>query len=65
LSLNNVMKLTEFSNLKTIKKIIADNFSWTVEALRPVKDLLEESWEKEISYFEIKLAVAMIWKWDL
>ena len=65
LSLNNVMKLTEFSNLKKIKTVIADNFSWTVEALRPVKDLLEESWEKTISYFEIKLAVAMIGKWDL
>ena len=65
LSLNNVMKLTEFSNLKTIKKVITDNFSWTVEALRPVKDLLEESGEKDISYFEIKLAVAMIWKGDL
>ena len=65
IALNNIMKLCDFNNLKIIKKIISENFSWTVEALRPVKDLLEENWEKNISYFEIKLAVAMIWKGDL
>jgi ATP-dependent DNA helicase RecQ len=65
LSLNEVLKLVEFSVLKTIKNIITENFSWTVDALKPIKDLLEESWDKNISYFEIKLAVAMIGKWDL
>jgi superfamily II DNA helicase RecQ len=65
LSLNEILKLTEFSNLKKIKTVITDNFSGTVEALRPIKDLLDESWEKSISYFEIKLAAAMMGKWDL
>jgi hypothetical protein len=37
------MKLCDFNNLKIIKKIITENFSGTVEALRPVKDLLEEN----------------------
>lgn len=65
LSLNEILKLTEFSNLKKIKIVILDNFSWTVAALRPIKDILEENWEKSISYFDIKLAVAMIGKGDL
>ena len=65
ITLNQVLKLVEFSNLKKIKIIITDNFSWTVETLRPIKDLLDESWEKSISYFEIKLAVAMLAKGDL
>ena len=65
ITLNNIMKLCDFNNLKIVKKIISENFSGIVAALRPVKDLLEENWEKNISYFEIKLAVAMITKGDL
>ncbi|MCP4523171.1 MAG: DUF559 domain-containing protein [Candidatus Gracilibacteria bacterium] len=65
ISLNEVMKLVTFSHLKKIKSVITDNFSGTVEALRPVKDLLEESGDKSISYFEIKLAISMAGKGDL
>jgi hypothetical protein len=55
-----VLKLVDFGHLKNIKKVITDNFSGKVEALRPVKDLLDESGEKNITYFEIKLVVAML-----
>jgi hypothetical protein len=65
ISLSEILKLTEFSNLKKIKTVITDNFSGKVEALRPIKDILDENWEKSVSYFDIKLAVAMIEKWDL
>lgn len=65
ISLSDILKLTELSNLKKIKAVILDNFSGKVETLRPIKDLLDESGEKSISYFEIKLAVAMMGKGDL
>ena len=65
LSLNTVLKFTEFSNLKIIKTIITENFTGSVEALRPVKDLLDENGHKDIPYFDIKLAVSMMQKWDL
>jgi uncharacterized protein YpbB len=51
--------------LKKIKTIVDEQFSGSVEKLRPIKDILEEQWDKEISYFDIKVAVAMIGKADL
>lgn len=65
LSLNDMLKLTEFSHLKSVKNIVAESFSGKVEKLKPVKEILEENGEKEVSYFDIKLALAMIEKGDL
>ena len=60
-----MLKLTEFSHLKSVKNIVAESFLGTVEKLKPVKEILEENGEKEVSYFDIKLALAMIEKGDL
>ena len=59
------MKLISLANIKKIKEIINDNLWWNVEALKPIKSELEKSWEKNIDYFEIKIAIAMIGKWDI
>lgn len=63
--LNDILKLVSFAHLKKIKTIVDEQFSGSVEKLRPIKDILEEQWDKEISYFDIKVAVAMIGKADL
>jgi uncharacterized protein YpbB len=60
-----MLKLTEFSYLKSVKNIVAESFSGKVEKLKPVKEVFEENGEKEVSYFDIKLALAMIEKGDL
>lgn len=65
LSLNDMLKLTEFSHLKSVKNIVAESFSGKVEKLKPVKEILEENGQKHVSYFDIKLALAMIEKGDL
>jgi uncharacterized protein YpbB len=63
--LNDIMKLTSFARLKSVKQVVAESFSWKVEKLKPVKEVLEENGNKEVSYFDIKLALVMIEKGDL
>ncbi len=65
LSLNNVIKYSSFSKLNEVKNIINNSFSWEIEALKPVKLKLEDLWFKDISYFDIKLAISMLDKKDL
>ena len=65
LSLMDIMKLVEFWSIKKIKEIIKENLWWNTEALKPIKEELEKSWEKDISYFDIKIAIAMMWKGDI
>lgn len=65
LSLMDIMKLIKLSNIKKIKEIINDKFGWNSETLKPIKDELEKSGEKKISYFDIKICISMLWKWDI
>jgi RecQ family ATP-dependent DNA helicase len=63
--LTDMMKYASFSNLKIVKEIINSEFDWMVDSLKPVKEKIEEKWNKDISYFDIKIAISMIWKKDL
>jgi len=65
LALTDILKLVSFSNIKIVKDIIKENLNWDIEKLKPIKEKLDELWNKNISYFEIKMAIAMMNKWDL
>ncbi len=60
-----LLKLTEMSKVQEIKKHIAEKFPDKIEKMRELKDSLEESWTSNISYFDIKIALAMIEKKDI
>lgn len=60
-----LLKIAKLENLKKIKEVVNNYFSWKVEALRGVKDKLEELWFNNANYFEIKVCIAMIEKRDL
>jgi ATP-dependent DNA helicase RecQ len=64
ISLNNLLKLVDFQNVKFIKNIINDFFSNWYDWLRDIKDKCKEQW-KNISRIEINSTIAMIKKWDL
>lgn len=63
--LADIMKLSPFSSLQKVKNIITKDFLGIVDKLKPIKDKCEETGEKEISYFDIKVAIALIEKGDL
>jgi len=65
LSLATILKLVSFSNIKKVKEVVKQNFNWQVEQLKPLKEELEKLWEKDISYFEIKVCLAMMKKKDI
>jgi uncharacterized protein YpbB len=64
ISLTEILKLVSFANLKKVKETINNDFNWEVDKLKPIKEKLEEKWEKNISYFEIKTCILMMKKWD-
>jgi len=55
------MELIDFKNAKIIKEIITGE----EDGLKEIKDALESKGEGNISYFEIKITLAMIEKGDL
>jgi ATP-dependent DNA helicase RecQ len=63
--LTDIMKFSTFTNLKIVKTVIIDDLNWIYNPLKPIKESLEKKWEKKISYFEIKIAIAMMSKKDL
>lgn len=63
--LGDIMKFTNFSKLKNAKDVIINDLNNVVSELKPIKTRLEELWHKDISYFDIKIAIAMIEKKDL
>lgn len=63
--LSDIMKYSNFSNLTVVKNIINSEYSWIIDQLKPIKLSLEKIDKKDINYFEIKLAIAMIEKKDL
>jgi len=65
LSLSEVFKLVSFSHIKKVKDIVKEKFNSEVDKLKPIKEELEKMWDKDISYFEIKVALEMINKGDL
>jgi uncharacterized protein YpbB len=60
LSLAEILKFSELEKLKSIKKIVQDHDLDTTK-LQPIKDLCE----KNITYFDIKIALALMEKQDL
>ncbi len=65
IGLMDILNLVNFDNLKKVKDVLNNDFWGKSETLKPIKDKLEELWNKKISYFEIKSAIAMMDKWDL
>jgi ATP-dependent DNA helicase RecQ len=65
LSLMDILKLITLANIKKVKEVIKEKFWWNIETLKPIKEELEKIWEKNIPYFEIKMAIAMMWKGDI
>ena len=63
--LTDLLKLTSFSNLKLIKNVVINDLWWIFDPLKPIKEKLDEQGEKKITYFDIKIAIAMISKKDL
>lgn len=63
--LSDIMKYTNFSKLKIVKNIIIWDLNWVVSELKPIKEKLESLLHKDISYFDIKIAISMIEKKDL
>jgi ATP-dependent DNA helicase RecQ len=62
ISLSQILEYVNLWNLKIVKNILNEI---EVDKLRPIKDLLEEKWYKNIPYFEIKTAIVMMKKGDL
>lgn len=60
ISLMQILNMISLDNAKMVKWVL-----WEWEWLKDIKEALEKSGEKKISYFEIKLSLAMIEKWDL
>ncbi len=65
LNLIDILKLVSLSSIKEVKKVIKNNFSWEVERLREIKEILDKNWKNNISYFDIKIAIAMMQKGDI
>jgi ATP-dependent DNA helicase RecQ len=65
ISLMDVLKLITLADIKKVKEVINEKLWWNIEPLRPIKDELDNIWEKKISYFDIKVAIAMMGKGDI
>jgi uncharacterized protein YpbB len=65
ISLMKIMSMIELSKAKSVKTVMTWDAVLENIELRPIKDKLEEQGSTNISYFEIKLALAMIEKGDL
>ncbi|USN58233.1 MAG: helix-turn-helix domain-containing protein [Candidatus Peribacteria bacterium] len=65
LGLADMLKLVRFSHLNEVKRVIQDTFGGDIEKLKPIKEQLEFEEKKDVSYFEIKVAIAMMERGDL
>ena len=65
LSLMDILKMVTLSDIKKVKEVIKEKLWDNIEVLKTIKEELEKSWEKSISYFDIKIAIAMMWKGDI
>ncbi len=62
ITLEEVSKLTVLENIEYARDIIEKKFDGKAEKLREIKDVLEAEGRKDIRYFDIHLAIAMIGK---
>lgn len=60
LTLSEILKYSDLAKLKKIKQIIKNN-SLSLDKLKPIKDM----WESDVTYFDVKIAISMIYKEDL
>ncbi len=65
LSLMDILKMIKLWDIKKVKIVINEELNGDFEKLKPIKEKLEKNWDKEISYFEIKITIEMINKWDI
>ena len=65
ISLMQIMTMIELSKAKLVKWVIENDAILESIELKSIKQKLENIWKKNISYFEIKLSLALIEKWDL
>lgn len=62
ISLEEISKITKIENIEYAREVITTRFDGKAEKLREIKDLLEAAGRKDIRYFDIHLAIAMIEK---
>jgi hypothetical protein len=48
-----------------VKEVVSEKFSSSIEKLKPIMEALESNWKKDVSYFEIKITLAMMEVWDI
>lgn len=60
ITLEEVSKLTSLENIEYAREIIETRFASKVEKLREIKDVIELAGRKDIRYFDIHLAIAMM-----
>ena len=60
ITIEEVSKLTSLDNIEYARDIIELKFNGKIEKLREIKDVLEAAGRKDIRYFDIHLAIAMI-----
>jgi len=65
ISLMKVLDIVSLDHAKQVKQALRRDAILEEVQLRPIKESLEIAGNSLISYFEIKLALAMIEKWDL
>jgi len=59
------MKLVDYEKTKIVKKAIDSDALFENTQLKPIKDALEADGKTDISYFDIKLTIAMMEKGDV
>ena len=65
ISLFEILKLSDLEKLKTIKNLVQSDALIDNTALKPIKEILQDEGRRDISYFDIKIALALIEKGDL
>jgi len=61
ISFEQISKYLELSNINYVNELILIN-KISTDKLKPIKDLCENNWRKDISYFDIKIAIEIMKK---
>lgn len=65
ISIMKILSLTEMQNIQEIKKNILEYFPDWVEKLRDLKETIKQNIQKDMSYFDIHITLAMLEKKDI